>query len=59
MTHPRLRTLALRYVFAGLNSERIRIYAEMATLAPGSEVEEAIERAYRDVGAMRADDGDT
>ncbi len=52
MTHPRLRTLALRYVFAGLNSERIRVYGEMLEIAPATEVEEAIERAYHDVGAM-------
>ena len=46
----RLRDLATRYVFAILNSERIRIYEQMERLAKWPVVEEFIEAAYKEVG---------
>ena len=46
----RLRDLATRYVFAILNSERIRIYEQMERLAKFQVVEEFIEAAYKEVG---------
>ena len=46
----RLRFLATRYVFAVLNSQRIRIYGKMEAIARWQVVEEYIEDAYREVG---------